>query len=136
MNINAYLTFDGRCQEAFTFYEKCLKGKIVAVHTHRGTPMESEMPADWLDKVMHITLAVGDQLLMGSDSPPQYYQAPSGFSVSLNISTSEEAEQVFSALSVNGIVKMPITETFWATRFGMLVDQYGIPWMINCEKHA
>ena len=71
---------------------------------------------------------------MGSDTPPDDYEKPRGFSVTLQIKTPEEADRVFQALAESGTVKMPIQETFWATRFGMLVDKFGIPWMINCEK--
>jgi PhnB protein len=77
---------------------------------------------------------VGDKALMGGDSPPDRYEQPKGFSVSLGFDNPAEAERVFKALSQNGTVKMPIQETFWALRFGMLVDQFGIPWMVNCDK--
>ena len=73
---------------------------------------------------------------MGSDAPPDHYQEPKGISVTLGIEEPAEAERVFHALAKNGTVQMPIQKTFWATRFGMLVDQFGIPWMINCEPKA
>jgi len=92
------------------------------------------VPAEWRKKVMHAQLRVGDELLMGSDTEPARYETPRGFSITLNIKDPSQAEKVFNALSENASIKMPIQETFWATRFGMLVDRYGIPWMVNCEK--
>ncbi|MBV9687397.1 MAG: VOC family protein, partial [Alphaproteobacteria bacterium] len=77
-----------------------------------------------------------DEVLMGSDAPPERYEGAKGFSVTINIENAAGAERVFHALAQNGTVQMPIQETFWATRFGMLVDQFGTPWMINCEKPA
>jgi PhnB protein len=79
---------------------------------------------------------VGDTVLMGSDAPTNCFQKPQGFSVSLVFTDTDEAERIFSALSENGTVQMPIQETFWAARFGMLVDRFGTPWMINCDHTA
>jgi len=133
MRLNPYLTFNGRCEAAFKFYEKCLGGKIVAMMTHAGTPAENNVPAEWRQKIIHARLMVGDVALMGSDAPPGHYEESKGFSVSLNIDDPPTAERVFHALAEKGTVRMPIQKTFWAQRFGMLVDQFGIPWMINCE---
>ena len=85
---------------------------------------------------MHARLSVGDNVLMGSDAPPDRYEPMKGFTVTLGIDDPHDAERVFHALSENGTVQMPIQETFWAVRFGMLVDRFGTPWMINCEKSA
>jgi PhnB protein len=134
MRLNPYLMFNGRCEAAFKFYEKCLGGKIVAMMTHAGTPAENDVPAEWRQKIVHARLMVGDVALMGSDAPPEHYEEPKGFSVSLNIDDPAAAERVFHALAEKGTVRMPIQKTFWAKRFGMLVDQFGIPWMINCEE--
>ena len=98
--------------------------------------MAEHVPPEWRNKIMYARLAVGDTILMGSDAPPDRYQQMQGFSVTLNVNEAHEAERVFSALSEKGTVQMPIQETFWAVRFGMLVDQFGTPWMINCEKRA
>ena len=134
MQLNAYLMFNGQCEEAFKFYEKCLGGKIEAMFPHAGTPAEQSVPADWRDKIMHARLTAGDSVIMGSDAPPQYQQKAKGFSVNIAVNDPHEAERVFKALGENGTVKMPIQETFWALRFGMLIDRYGTPWMVNCEK--
>jgi len=80
---------------------------------------------------MHTCLSVGDMLLMGSDAPQEHYQKPTGFSVTISVDDPTQAEKLFKALSENGTVHMPIQETFWAKRFGMLVDQFGTPWMVN-----
>ena len=96
--------------------------------------MAKDTPPDRLNKILHARFVVGDKTIMGSDAPPERYDEPKGFSVSLGIDTPEEAERIFAALSEKAKVHMPIAETFWAHRFGMLTDQFGIPWMINCEK--
>ena len=134
MQLNPYLSFDGNCEAAFKFYEKVLGGKIVAMMPHEGSPMESQVPAEWRKKIMHARLTVGDKVLMGSDCPPDRYEPMKGFSVTLTIDEPAEADRVFQALSPGATVSMPIQETFWAKRFGVLVDQFGTPWMINCEK--
>jgi PhnB protein len=136
MQLNPYLTFNGQCEAAFKFYEKCLGGKIEAMMTHAGTPMENHVPSEWRNKILHARLTVGDQALMGSDAPPERYEKPQGFSVSLNVKSPAEAERIFHALAEKGKVQMPLEQTFWAVRFGMCVDRFGIPWMVNCEKDS
>lgn len=101
-----------------------------------ANPLSEEMPPDWRKKILHTTLAVGDYLLQGADVPPESYQRPQGFSVMLHIEDAAEAERVFNALSQSGTVQMPLQEMFWAKRFGMLTDQFGIPWTVNCGKSA
>jgi PhnB protein len=134
MQVNPYLTFNGDCEAAFKFYQKCLGGKIEVMITHAGTPAEAHVPAEWRDKIMHARLVVEDAVLMASDAPPDRYQEPRGISVSLQLKDPDKAESIFHALAEGGAVQMPIGETFWAAKFGMLKDQYGIPWMINCER--
>ena len=134
MQLNPYLFFDGQCEAAFKFYEQCLGGKIVAMFSHAGTPAEEQVPANWRDKIIHARMLVGDEALMGSDAPPEHYEQTKGFSVSLSIDDPAQAEHVFNALAEKGTVKMPFQRTFWAVGFGMLVDRFSIPWMINCEK--
>jgi PhnB protein len=132
MQLNAYLMFNGQCQEAFELYAKCLGGKIESMMTHAGSPMEAQTPPEWLDKIMHARLSVGDSILMGSDAPPDRYQAPKGTYTHIGLTDPEEAERIFQTLAEGGTIHMPIQKTFWATRFGMLVDRFGIPWMVNC----
>lgn len=131
--VNTYLVFDGSCEEAFTFYSKILGGEIEATHRHRGTPAEEFVPEEWKDKIMHISLKIGEFRLMGSDAPPDRFKRPQGFSVQLSIANVGDGERTFNALAQGGSITMPLEKTFWATRFGMLVDRFGIPWMINCD---
>lgn len=133
MQLGPYLTFKGDCEAAFKFYEKCLNGKIVALLPHAGTPAEQQVPPEWRNKILHARLEVGDDALMGSDAPPDRYEKPKGFSITLDVDKPADAERMFNALSEKGNVTMPIQKTFWAERFGMLVDRFGTPWMINCE---
>jgi PhnB protein len=134
MQLNPYLNFNGNCEAALKFYEKCLGGKIAFKTTYGESPMAKETPKERLNQILHARFMVGDNVLMASDCPPERYDEPKGISITLNIDTPKEAERIFAALSEKGTVCMPIQETFWAVRFGMLTDQFGIPWMINCEK--
>jgi PhnB protein len=133
MRVIPYLNFNGDCAAAFKFYERCLGAKIETIMTHGESPIAKDVPASWQNTVLHARLIVGDTVLMASDSPPEHYQKPQGLYVSLQIDTPAEAERIFRELSQGGSVTMPIDKTFWAERFGMLVDRFGIPWMINCE---
>ena len=134
MQLNPYLMFNGQCEAAFKYYANVLNGKIEAMLPHEGSPAAEHVPPEWRKKIMHARLSVGDQVLMASDAPPGHQAPMNGFSVSLNVDDPAEAERVFHALAENGTVRMPIQETFWAVRFGMLTDRFGTPWMINCEK--
>ena len=136
MQLNPYLTFDGRCEEAFKFYEKVLGGKIKAMMTFEGSPAAENAPPEWLKKIMHATLDVGGEPLMGSDGSPKHYSEPKGFAVSLSPTKVADAERIFNAFAEGGKVGMPLQQTFWAARFGMVTDRFGIPWMINCEKDS
>ncbi len=135
MRVNPYLNFDGQCAEAFRLYERVLGGKSEAMMTHGESPIAGEVPPTWHGRILHARLVVGDQVLMGSDSPPEMYQKPQGLYVSLQVEGSADARRIFDALAENGTVTMPFEKTFWAAGgFGMLVDRFGTPWMINCEQ--
>jgi PhnB protein len=136
VQVNPYLNFDGDCAEAFRFYERVLGGRIEAMTTHGDSPIADQVPPAWHDRIMHARLVVGDAVLMASDSPPEHYQKPAGLYVTLNVQDPAEADRIFNALAENGTVTMPIDKTFWAERFGMLVDRFGTPWMINCALPA
>jgi PhnB protein len=136
MDLNTYLSFDGNCGAAFKFYEKVLGGKILMMMTYGDMPGCPDMSDDAKKKVAHVRMQLGDKLLMGSDAPHGRFEKPAGFNVNIGVNDPAQADRLFAALSENGTVTMPIQETFWATRFGMLVDQFGTPWMINCEKTA
>jgi len=132
--LNAYLFFNGQCEEAFTFYAKVLGGEIEAMMPHEGTPAAGNVPPEWRKKIIHARMRVGDTLLMASDAPPDHSEPAKGFKVNIGVDDPKEAERIFKAFSEGGTVQMPIQETFWALRFGMLVDRFGTPWMVNCEK--
>jgi len=136
MQITPYLIFDGDCRQAFEFYHKCLGGELVAMMDHSGPEMAEHVPPDWRDKIMHARLVAGSATLMGSDNRPGETGKNYGFSVSIGTDDPEEAERIFAALSDGATVTMPIGPTFWALKFGMLTDRFGVPWMINCEKKA
>jgi PhnB protein len=136
MQLNPYLTFNGQCEAAFRLYERVLGGKIVMMLTYGKSPAAEHTSPDWRGKIMHARLMLGDKALMASDAPAGRFEAPKGFHVNIGVDDPAEAERIFHALAENGTVTMPLQETFWAARFGMLVDRFGIPWMINCEKKA
>jgi len=106
MQLNPYLLFDGQCEAAFKFYERCLGGKIEALLTHGDSPIAEQTPAGWRNKILHARLTLGDEVLMGSDSPPEHHEQAKGFSVSLGIDDPADAERIFHALAENGTVRI------------------------------
>jgi PhnB protein len=133
MHLNPYLIFNGNCADAFKLYEQALGGKIEAMMTFAGTPAAEHVPADWSDKVLHATMKIDGQTLMASDAPPGQYQQPQGLSVSISLNDRERAERIFNALAEGGTIQMAFEKTFWAAGFGMCVDKFGIPWIVNCD---
>ncbi|HEY1142294.1 MAG TPA: VOC family protein [Lysobacter sp.] len=132
MQLNAYLVFNGNCEEAFTFYAQCLRAEIAMLQRFGDTPGCEDLPASVRDKVMHVRLQAGDQVLMASDNHPDHpYEGIKGCSIALAVDREAEAERIFGELALGGTVTMPMQETFWAKRFGMLTDRFGVPWMIN-----
>jgi len=136
MKLHAHisLAFDGRCEAAFRFYERCLEGTISFMLTWGKSPMAGDAPPDWESKIFHAALKVGDSVITGGDVAPDRYGQPKGFSVVLQMDDSAAAERIFHALAEDARIEMPLQETFWASRFAVLVDQFGIPWTINCEQ--
>lgn len=135
MTTNPYLFFDGNCEEAFNFYAKLFGGKIEAMMPHEGTPAEDGVPAHWKKKIIHACMSIGSTRLMASDAPPEHSQKPQGFYVHVGVDSAAEAERIYAALERGAQkVNMALAETFWAERFGMLVDRFGTPWMINFPK--
>jgi PhnB protein len=132
--MNPYLSFKGDCQAAFAVYEKCLGGKIEMSMTYAGSPMASQVPIEWGENILHITLSLGDLRLQGADAPPDRYEKPQGFSVALALDDAVQAARIFQELSVGGTVQLPLQETFWARGFGMLTDRFGTPWIIHCAR--
>lgn len=136
MRLSPNLTFNGDCEAAFKFYESCLGGKTIFKMTYENTPTDLGAPPDWRKKISHATFALGEIRFYGSDAVPGHYQKPQGFALQLDLSDPVEAERIFNGLSKNGTVQMPLQQTFWAHRFGVLIDRFRIPWVINCEKPA
>src|SRR6516225_8308876 len=123
MELNPYLTFNGQCEAAFKFYEQVLGGKIQFTMTYGASPMADQVPSDWHNKILHITLAVGDKVLQGADNQPDRHDEIKGFALALGMDNPAEAERIFNALAVKGTIQMALQETFWAFRFGVVVDQ-------------
>jgi len=134
MHASPHLLFQGRCREAFDFYAHTLGGRIAFAMTFGESPAASQTPPALRDQIIHARLEFGSQAIMGCDAPPERYQKPQGFNVLLTVKEPAEAERVFAALASLGNTTMPLGETFWARRFGMCTDRFGIPWMVNCEK--
>ncbi|HEX6938141.1 MAG TPA: VOC family protein [Longimicrobiales bacterium] len=130
MQFVPYLGFDGQCAEAFRFYHAVLGGELTIL-THGESPLADEVPAEWRDRVMNATLVAEGAVLMGGDAPPGEGATPQGFCVAIQVDEPAEAERIFHALLDGGRVTMPLQTTFWAERFGMLVDRYGTPWIVN-----
>lgn len=132
MQITPYLNFSGQCRRAFDHYAEVLNGQIVERFTYGESPMCDEMPPESHDQVMHTLLIADGAALMGADGPSPE-DGPGGPSmwVALNVETAEEAERIFAAFSEDADIKMAMEKTFWAERFGMLVDRFGTAWIIN-----
>jgi PhnB protein len=135
MELMMHLNFLGQCEEAFKFYEKTFGGKDLMMTKWGASPMAAQAPQGWGDKIMHASMLVGPTRLMGADSPPERYEKAQGFAAVFETKDAAEAERAYKALAENAQkVIMPLQETFWATRYGMVVDRFGIPWMVNCGK--
>ena len=137
MHVNTHLNFDGQCEAAFKFYERVLGGEITFSMTWGEIPgAADQFPAEMHKLIIHATLNIGEAQLMGADSPPGRYQPPQGMNVAIHVKDIAEGERIFNALAENGNVTMPFAKTFWSPGFGMCVDQFGIPWMVNTEGQA
>jgi PhnB protein len=133
MQVNPYLLYNGNCEEAFSYYVRALGARIEGLSRYQGTPAAEHVPPEWANKIMHGQLTLDGEVLMAADAPPGTTEKPAGFAVSLQVEDPAKAERMFAALADGGSITMPIDKTFWARRFGMCVDRFGIPWMINCE---
>lgn len=134
MKLIPYLMFrEGKCREAFAFYAQALRGEIASITTYGE--MGPDMPEPMRLLVANIHLQVGSASIMGSDA----MENPDGqatTSVNIEVDSIEDAERVFAAMSEGGLVRMPLAESQWASRFGMFDDRYGQPWMVNCMMPA
>jgi PhnB protein len=135
VKVSVHLSFNGNCEEAFTTYARILAGTIVYSLRYRDSPMASSVSADWGDKLYHATMTFGGLTLMGGDHQIEY-EAPRGFMVVVNPTTTEEAHRIYDALAENGTVQMAMQDTFWSPAFGMVIDRFGVPWSINYEESS
>lgn len=133
LEISAYLSFKGDCEAAFRFYEEALGATPGLLFRYADSPMADVVPEGWEKKIMHGSVRVGQHLIEGADVPPERYEEPKGFSLSLNARSAQEADSLYEQLAKGGRVVYPIAKTFWSERFGMVVDRFGVPWMVNCE---
>ena len=130
MNVEPYLFFDGRCEQALDFYKKALGAKVEAVIRYKENPEPKYNPPNSDDKVMHALFRIGDTKIMASDGNCQGRPSFQGFSLTLNAASPAEAETRFKALAEGGKVEMPLNETFFAKSFGMVADRFGVGWMV------
>ena len=132
MAFHPYLTLGGNCREAFTRYHEIFGGELVLLPMSE-MPSDEPVPADQADLIMHAALTFGDNLLMASDDPTEDFDGMHGMHVNYTVADVAEAERVFKALADGGEVTMPLAETFGSPKFGMCVDAFGTPWMVNAE---
>ena len=132
----AYLGFDGTCADAMRFYERALGGKLEVMMSGADSPMAAQMPKEFAHRIMHARLVLpGGGMLYAGDGPANVpYEGIKGVAITLDYDTVAEAERVFAALGEGGKVTMPMQPAFWAKRWGMLVDRFGTPWIVNGEQ--
>ena len=131
-----YIFFNGTCAEAVKAYEKIFGAKVVMMMRNKDAPApEARMPGSD-DLVMHVRLDINGMTLLASDCPPDMAERPQGFRVMYEVKSAADGQRIFDALKDNGSVQLEYQNTFWAHRFGMCTDRFGIPWMINCEKEG
>ena len=131
---NTYLYFNGDCAAAIERYAEILGVTIDFVMRTKDSPVAHSCAPELADRVMHATFSIGHAKIMASDVPETHYRKPQGFHLNVNFDEPAEAERAYASLADGGEQTMPITETFWATRFGTCVDRFGTPWMVNCAK--
>ena len=133
MQISCHLSFSGSCEAAFRTYHRILGGELMPMVTYGQSPMADQVPADWQSKILHATLRIGDEELLGADVHPGAAVQHQGFAIVLGIAGIERGKEIFHALAEGGSVSVPFQQTFWSPGYGMLVDRFGVPWEINCE---
>jgi PhnB protein len=136
MNLDASvsLSFNGECEAAFTLYESLLGAKAELVITWGASPLANDVPREWHEKMLFARLRCRTMTLLGADAPPGRYQPPAGFTLCLSADDEAEAERLFAALAEGGTVRMALQATFFAARYGEVVDRFRIPWEIRCRK--
>jgi PhnB protein len=130
MHVQPYLNFDGRCDEAVAFYRTALGAEVTTLMRFKDSPDQQMVGPDSREKVMHMELRIGDTVVMGSDANCAGQPKFQGISLALTLPSDGDAERAFAALAAGGEVQMPLTQTFFSSRFGMVADRFGVPWMI------
>jgi PhnB protein len=126
--------FDGRCEQAFKFYEQCLDARIAFMLKWGDSPAAGQAPKEWAGKILHGRISIGNTEIVGGDVLPEHYQMPQGCGIILSTDDPSMAERIFNRLAENGTIYLPLEKTFWALRYGVVVDQFGLRWEINCEQ--
>ena len=131
-----YLSFNGDCEAAFRFYEQRLGATSASMFPYGTSPMAGGMPPvdGWETKIMHGSITLGGITVSGADLPAGQYERPRGFRIFLEADDPADTERLFQALAENATIEMPLQETFWSVSFGVLTDQFGIPWTIGCAR--
>lgn len=132
MQVNPYLFFNGNCEAALKFYQKVLGAKVEGMLRYDTGPADMPVPPEWKDKVLHASILIDGEVVMASDAFPGDFHQPQGFAVALQVDDPVDAERRFKALAEGGAIKMEFGKTFFSRGFGMCVDQFGTPWMVNC----
>lgn len=133
LSIQPYLFFGGRCEEALEFYRSALGAEVLMLSRFKDAPEPQGLPNCFDDKVMHASFRIGETILMASDGRCEGEQQFDGFSLSIVVPDEAEADRVFAALGEGGLVTMPLEKTFWAPKFGMLQDRFGVTWMVSVQ---
>ena len=140
--VNVYLTFNGNCEDAFNFYKSVFGGEFPFIGKFKDMPQDENNPQKMSEadgeKIMHVTLPISKETcLMGSDTGGEWaasFKQGNNYSISINTDTREEADKLFNALSTDGQISMPMSDTFWGAYFGMFTDKFGISWMVNYDE--
>jgi PhnB protein len=137
--VNPYLNFNGTTEEAFNLYRKVFGGDFTMVQRFKDTPEAGKIPSDLGDKIMHIALPLGKNMLMGTDAMEGLGQGAltmgNNFYITIHAESKDEADKFFKGLSDGGKIELPMNDTFWGAYFGMLKDKYGVQWMISYDKN-
>ena len=141
-SVNPYLIFNGNCEEAFLFYKSVFGGEFSFIGKFKDMPAGEpgscpEVSEKDANRIMHVSLPIGDTILMGSDSNEQSGDVAFGanFSVSINVESAGEGDRIFNGLSAGGDIYMPMGKTFWGAYFGMFKDKFGVSWMVNFDEN-
>ena len=132
MNVQSYITFGGRCEEALEFYKKSIGAEVTSLMRWKESPdKDMKGPPGYEEKVMNAAFRIGDSHLMADDGMGEKTAEFKGMTLAIEVADDTEAKRVFTALGQGGIVTMPLAKTFWTSSFGMLTDKFGVPWMVN-----